>query len=352
MRIGLVYHQFVSTGGMEKYLLGLTRRLLERGHEVTVVTAKTDAVTEALPVKWRQLRGGALRDFSRQAAAVLPELGVERVAGFGRTVAQDVHRAGGGCHALYSRLLPWYKRWRPKNRMELGLERELYTGGRTARFVVNAAPVALQLQAEYGVAAERFTVIHTAVDTAVFHPGEAGPGNERPVFLYAGSNHRRKGLDALLAALAELPEADLWIAGEPLGARYRGMISRLSLGGRVRVLGAVDDMAALYRKADFFVHPTLYDACANTVLQSMASGLPGIISTADGAHEFIEDGGNGWLLRNPRDAGELHAKMKAVLALSASERAAVGAAARARVLPLTWEAHVGKWEAVLGEGWG
>jgi UDP-glucose:(heptosyl)LPS alpha-1,3-glucosyltransferase len=272
-----------------------------------------------------------------------PELGADFVLGFGRTVAQDVHRAGGGCHAVYVRLLAWPKRWSLKNRLELSLERELYTSEKTRHFVVNSAMVGSQLEEVYGVSTEKLSTIHTPVDTAHFHPPPAPTTNNRPVILFVSSNHRRKGLDALLAAFAELRDAELIIAGAPLGARYRSLIRRLSLADRVRALGPVTDLAPIFREADFFVHPTLYDACANAALQAMASGLPSLISIADGASEFITPGKNGFLLRAPADAAALHAQLAAALTLEPEARSKIGSAARARMLPLTWEAHLEAW---------
>lgn len=352
MRLALVYHQCLGVGGLERYLLELARQLGARGHEVTLVTAQTDGAAEALGVpihridlkgvpKWRWQA-----HFAAQAAALA--LPVDYTLGFGRTWRQDAHRAGGGCHAIYSRLLPWWKRWGRKNRLELQLERALYTNGQTPRFVVNATPIAAQLQRAYGVPADRFTVIHTPVDTQRFHPPvQPSPARERPVFLFVSSHHRRKGWPTLRQALAAVPHAEVWIAGRPLRATDRWLIRHAGLSDRVREWGHVDDLAPIYREANWFVHPTRYDACANTVLQALASGVPGIISTADGAHEFIRHGENGWLLQNPTDHTELASLMSHALTVGTEERQRLSAAARATVLPLTWDAHVTRWEELL-----
>ena len=245
-------------------------------------------------------RGLRQWQFAQVAARI--EVSADLTIGFGRTTRHDLHRAGGGCHACYSAHLPWFRRWGMKNRIELALERRLYTSGGTRHFVVNSALVADQLRRVYDVPVERISVVHTAVDSDHFRPPAARPANARPVLLFVSSNHRRKGLDALLAALDRVRNAELWIAGAPLGRRYHRLIRRCALSERVRSLGEVTDIAALYQRADWFVHPTLYDACANTVLQSMASGLPGLISVADGAAEFIHNGTNGFLLTEPNIA--------------------------------------------------
>jgi hypothetical protein len=123
----------------------------------------------------RRSKGSALLrlwQFSRDAASVVPTLGVDRVLGFGHTVRHDVHRAGGGCHAHYSELLPFWKRYGMKNLLALHLERQLYTGGKTAHFVTNSNEVTADLAGRYGVDSGQFTTIHTAVEGAVFRPAE------------------------------------------------------------------------------------------------------------------------------------------------------------------------------------
>ncbi|MFN0127313.1 MAG: glycosyltransferase family 4 protein, partial [Verrucomicrobiales bacterium] len=283
-----------------------------RGHEVRLVTARTDETAERLGLEVTRIglvgvpKWARLWVFARKAAKAHRRAG-EVVLGFGRTWKQDIHRAGGGCHALYSELLPWWRRWGLRNRVELALERRLYRGGETRWYVVNASPVAGQLARRYGAPESRLVVIHTAVDTERFSPGPSdgrtrhdlrAPGGP-PVFLFISSNHRRKGLPGLVKALALVPDAHLWVVGAGLSARDGRLVQRAGVSDRVRAWGEVEDLVPWYREADWFIHPTLYDACANTVLQSMACGLPGLISVADGASEFVRDGENGYLLRDP-----------------------------------------------------
>lgn len=355
----MVYHQMIGRGGLERYVLGLAGALSGRGHEVRLVTARTDEAAEGLGLEVTRIglmgvpKWARLWMFARKVARERARAG-EVVLGFGRTWKQDIHRAGGGCHGLYSELLPWWRRWGLRNRVELGLERRLYRGGETRWYVVNASPVAGQLARRYGVPESRFVVIHTAVDTERFSPGPGGDRTGRglrapggpPVFLFVSSNHRRKGLPTLVNALGSVPNAQLWVVGAGLSGRDRRLVEHVGVSDRVRAWGEVEDLVPFYREADWFVHPTLYDACANTVLQSMACGLPGLISVADGASEFVRDGENAYLLQEPGSPACLEAAMRLALALDPEARGRMARTARATVLPLTWETHVASWEAL------
>lgn len=361
MKIGLVYHQFLHAGGLENYLIEFASRLSAAGHELHIATSRLapDVQKKLAVAQWHMIPRPptpTLRmwHFNQAAQKIIKDLPTDVNIGFGRTTVHDLHRAGGGCHALYSRLLPWWKRYEPKNLLELALERKLYNGGRTRQFIMNSARVAAQIQGIYPGARDKCGVIYTAVDTKVFKPAEhrqshrelvcrsLGTDSSKPVGLFVSLSHRRKGLDNLLQAWTGV-DATLWIAGRQLNKHYLGLIEKLGLAAKVRAIPPTNTLSDLYQAADWFVHPTLYDACANTVLQSMACELPGVISAQDGAVDHIRDGQNGVMLYHPAKIPELRDRINAAFAVPEAERAAMGAQARATMLPLTWDAHVGEW---------
>jgi glycosyltransferase involved in cell wall biosynthesis len=357
VKIGLIYQKFVSSGGLEGYLFQFAKALLDAGHELHVLTGQTDENTDALPVEFSRVplprsKTRALLAFERAVIEHGDELPVDVTFGFGRTTRQNIHRAGAGCHAAYLPLLHPLKRLGFKSRIELALEKDLYTSGRTDHFVVNSSLVREQLIEHYAVPEEKFTVVHTAVDTDRFRPAlddatrvalrkNLGVEDDRPVLLFVSRAHRRKGLPALLEhwpAIHDETGAQLWIAGPDIARFIKALPSNYHAS--ITHQDEVEDIVPLYQAADLFVHPTLYDACANTVLQSMACGLPGLISSSDGACEFVTEGETGWLL------GEPASLPKKIATALAADREAIGGAARHRVEPLTWQAHVTAWEEI------
>lgn len=353
MRIALLYHQFIARGGLEGYLLEFTTQLKNRRHEIHLIGSYIDPAFQQLADQIHRISppplfsGWMLARFAERSAALVPTLPCDVSLGFGRTFKQSIHRAGGGCHRVYSRLLPPHKQRRWKNQLELRLEQKLYQGGETKRFVVNATRISDEIQTEYQVPADRIHVIHTGVDTDHFQPGDKTATRKRlgatdaPILLFVSLDHRRKGLAPLLQAMPFIPDAHLWIVGAPVDRSWQQEIDRLNLTSRVRSFARQSDLRPFYQAADVFVHPTLYDACANTVLQSMASGLPGVISSQDGARDFIRHGENGWLLNDPTSHEEIASHVHAAL------RKPLATQARATALPLTWRAHVDAWMRLI-----
>ena len=345
---------------MEAYLFRFARELLNAGHELHVITSQTDPATEAIGANIHSVQLPrisstlALLKFEREARRCGNQLPVDVTIGFGRTTQHDLHRAGAGCHAAYIPLLNPFKRKGMKCQLELKLERDLYTSGRTRQFIVNSALIREQIMEHYSLSPDTITIIPTAVDTEHFRPAEnddsrqalresLGAKKEPPVLLFAARSHRRKGLATLMAAwpkIHELTGAQLWIAGPGIKRFTKALPNKMH--ETITVFTGLEDILHLYQAANLFVHPTLYDACANTVLQSMACGLPGIISAADGARQFIDDGSNGWLLDKPED--HLSLARLAVEAINHENLYSIGAQARKTVLPLTWEAHLGAWK--------
>jgi len=366
VRLAILYHQLIHAGGLENYLIEFSQRMTAAGHELVYVTSQTTPeVAEKLGGRMVLVGRPAgksafgLWRFSKQGSRVARQQGADAVLGFGRTVVQDVHRAGGGCHAMYSQLMPFWKRFRIKNLLELHLEKRLYSAGLTGHYVTNSNRVTAQLQGCYLTPWERFTTIHTAVDTELYRPAQNRAAHRdwmcrrlqtdpsQPIFLFVSLSHRRKGLDALLAALARTPGATLWIVGKPMNRTYWTKAQGLGVENRIRTLPVTLKLVEIYQAADWFVHPTLYDACANTVLQSMACGLPGIISSQDGAVDHIHDGRNGLMLHRPQEVESVATAMGRALAIPEEDRIRMGDEAAADMRSLTWDRHVREWEQLL-----
>ena len=135
-----------------------------------------------------------------------------------------------------------------------------------------------------------------------------------PLLLAMGRLHDSKAHDISLRALAELPDAYLWIAGVgPLEAKLKAMTEAVGVAGRVRFLGWRTDPSALYRTADVCVFPSRYEPLGNVVIQAWAHGLPVVAAESQGPKALIEDGRDG-LLVPVDDPQALAAGVRQVLA--------------------------------------
>ncbi|MBQ6076429.1 MAG: glycosyltransferase [Lachnospiraceae bacterium] len=159
-----------------------------------------------------------------------------------------------------------------------------------------------------------------------------------PQLLFVGQQDYKKGTRQLLDACGILHGEGfpfrLVMVGEGQDqlalAKQAGA---LGIGDDVIFTGRIADrprLMAIYKKADLFVFPSVYDNAPLVVREAALAGTPSLVVTGSCAAEGMEDGVNGFLCDGtPEDIAR-----KIREALPAAER--VGREAY-RTIPITWE---------------
>lgn len=190
---------------------------------------------------------------------------------------------------------------------------------------------------------EKFVELPMGVEHHRFSPGNAVELAQRygvlgsPVILFVGGlddAHYFKGVDQLLMALVELPQARLVVVGR--GNRleaYRLLAQKLGVSSRVVFADAVSDLALPdhYRIADVVVLPSVArsEAFGMVLLEGMASEKPVVASSLPGVRTVIQPQ---WgRLVPPQDPVQLAGAIREILDHPKQARQ-MGQAGRARVL--------------------
>lgn len=119
---------------------------------------------------------------------------------------------------------------------------------------------------------------------------------DAPLLLAMGRLHENKAFDVLLDALADIPNAYLWLAGEgPKRAELEAQAEKLGIKPRVRFLGWRDDIAALLASCDVFVCPSRHEPLGNVVVEAWAQSKPVVAADSLGPGVLIKQGENGVL---------------------------------------------------------
>jgi len=142
-----------------------------------------------------------------------------------------------------------------------------------------------------GWSADRSFYLPNFADTTA--PSVCLPRPAAPLLLALGRLHPNKGFDVLLNALAQIPQARLWLAGDgDLKSALQNQAAQLGLLDRIDFLGWRTDITALHAAADIFLCPSRHEPLGNVILEAMAAGK-GIVSTANqGALQLLQDGHN------------------------------------------------------------
>ncbi len=118
-----------------------------------------------------------------------------------------------------------------------------------------------------------------------------------PLILALGRLHVVKGFDVLLKAMADIPGAYLWLAGEgPLRGELEAQMRSLGLESRVRFLGWRNDRAALLAACDVCVMPSRHEPFGTVMIEAWAYRKPMIAAAAQGPRALIRNTQNGMLV--------------------------------------------------------
>ena len=148
-------------------------------------------------------------------------------------------------------------------------------------------------------------IVPNIVDTDVFCPARihhpAGD-QQAPHVVIARNLEKIYGIDVGLRALAilrtEHPGLRVSIAGSgPERANLEALASALGLSSAVRFTGQLDvpAMAALYQSADLVLNPVRADNTPNSVLESLACGIPVVTTNVGGVPHLVEHRLTAWL---------------------------------------------------------
>ncbi|MEK6710632.1 MAG: glycosyltransferase family 4 protein [Nitrospinota bacterium] len=370
MKIALVRSAVHRQGGVERYVWLLARELARRGHEVHLLARRCPEPPHP-SVRFRPVPARGLFSFqkvlgfARGVQEILAREAFDIVHSCDRIFSCDIYRAGEGVHREWlevaaRHLSPWraaLRRLDPLHAALCRLERRLMAGGGARRVTAISRRGAEEIRRHFG--REEVPVIYNGVDPEEFTPpreGEReairrrlGVADEAWVVLHVGSGFFRKGLRYLLMGFARLEDrrALLIVSGRGSAGPYRRLAGRLGVADRVRFVGMDPPPAGLYRAADVFVFPPLYEPFGNACLESLASGLPSIFSSMSGGAEIVTQGVDGWVLSDPADPEEIARLIRQ--SREPGRAAAVGRAARALALRFSVEANADATEALYRE---
>jgi len=199
----------------------------------------------------------------------------------------------------------------------------------------------------------RAALIPNGVDPEAFRPraeaDDAGgievPEGSKVVLMVSALISSKRVADGVLAA-ARVPSAFLVVAGDgPERAEVSALCQRL-LPGRHRMLGSLprEEMPALFRRADAFLHMSQDEPFGIVYLEAAASGLPVVAHDSEVPR---------WILGESAlfaDSGDAEAVAGALRRALSDEGRSLGRAARRRVEDgWTWAAQAAKYRDFLRE---
>jgi UDP-glucose:(heptosyl)LPS alpha-1,3-glucosyltransferase len=264
------------------------------------------------------------------------------ILGFGNTLYMNVYQSHGGVHWLSSKRQVYSER----NEIKRAIKRLIIILSlkQWARAWIESAPFRLyprprivaisqmikkDISSFFKVNDADIIVVYNGVDTSRYeqnlcfdHKGplrrKLGIREDDVVFLFVSYELKKKGIETLVEAASRLKLMDhrdfkvVVVGGMPYKALLR-QIKIHDIEDKILFTGPVRSIETYYANADAFVLPTYYDACSLVVIEAMASGLPIITTTSNGASGIINDGKEGYIISHPPRSRDLAKTMQLLL---------------------------------------
>jgi D-inositol-3-phosphate glycosyltransferase len=374
-----------DAGGMNVYVVEVSRRLAERGIAVDVFTRATSSdlppVVEMSPgVTVRHVSAGPFEGLGKD------DLPAQLCAFTAAVLREEAQHEPGHFDVVHSHYwLSGQVGWLARDRWGVPLVHSAHTLAKVKnaalaegdapeplarvigeeqvvaeadRLVANTADEADQLIRWYDADPKRTLVVPPGVDLQRFCPGDQQAARERigvpadaVVLLFVGRIQPLKAPDLLLEAAARMLADDpglrarlqVLVVGAPSGSglaepqRLQELAVQLGVTDVVRFLPPQppERLAEHYRAADVAVVPSHNESFGLVALEAQACGTPVVAAAVGGLHTAVDDGVSGLLVEG-RDPADYAAAIRRVLA----RRELLAAGARRHASRFSWDRTV------------
>jgi glycosyltransferase involved in cell wall biosynthesis len=237
------------------------------------------------------------------------------------------HRKGRSVVTIHDLTFHLYPEWIGADWRDHFLEDTYSAIERADSFLTVSEYIKREMVEHLGIPGNRIVAVHHGVEDRFNDRSEEGErrilhdryGLSDPYVLSVATREPKKNLTGLLTAyriLSErLPDPPLLALAGKKGwetSAVEGEIKSGSISNRIVTLGYVpdDDLPLLYRQAESFLFPSLYEGFGMPLLEAMASGCPVIASRAASIPEVSGDAA---VLVDPLDSEALALAMEEVV---------------------------------------
>lgn len=351
-------------GGVERMIITIMNAMIERGHDVELLTWDCAAAEAFYPmsprIRWHRL------DLGDPAVKATPRQMLERASAVRQLVARSKPQTIVAFQDGPFRALRAYC-------TGLGIpliaaERNAPTRfdhtskGQRRKFIIFnsfrfAQSIVVQCESYRKLYPSFLRKRIVAIPNPVF-PARLSARPDRPDtsgryrLLSVGRLSYQKNYECSIGAFSRIvksfPQWDLTIIGDgELRGALESMIASASLSGRVTLPGTVADPSEHYAAAHLFYLSSRWEGFPNALAEAQAHGLPAVgFAECAGVNELILDGQNGNLAKGNGDSESL-ANAFSALMTDNELRLQMGSMSRRTITSFTPEQIMDRWENIF-----
>ncbi len=370
-KIAVVIPKYGLVGGGEKFAAELTECIARRktSYEIHVLANRWSAQSPL--IRFHKIpiinfpKYLTTVSFAWFAEQKIKKIGFDLIHSHERIFSADIV----SLHSIPHRL--WIQDVRRKRMLSLfdhatiWVERRMVSNNKT--IFLSVSNIAREsVIAEYPFVSSQVETLHPGVDMTAFNRHDRNQCRQKiraqfgfhesdTVLLFVSMNFELKGLDQLIAAMAEIKKLlpliplKLLVVGKGDIVKYRRIAQYAALDENICFAGVIrEKMEEIYLSADIFAMLSSFDTFGMTVLEAMAASLPVIISNQVGAKDMIQDGGNGYIVDRD-NIGAIREKI--LILLDQKKRTIMGLKSHEIAQNNTWDAMaskvIGMYEKIL-----
>ncbi|HEY2567571.1 MAG TPA: glycosyltransferase family 4 protein [Candidatus Aquirickettsiella sp.] len=293
MKVAIMHTHLRFKGGMETYLRDIILGFSKAGDELTLCVCKINTdilkslptlIVSKFPYKFLPR---SFKKFAFYLACDRENLMCNHnlVISLVNTTRQDILICG-GVHKAYLLTKKSYRFL--NNYLEIYFEKRAFE--RTPLIIAHSQRIKDEIIQHYPGVASKIKVLYPPVSNSYFNykttlqkhelRKKLGFSDKTTIVLFVSTNHARKGFYPLVDAFKGLRDDFLCLI---LGEK-----PTIVLSDNMRWLGFVEHIRDYYCIADVTILPSAYEAFGITVIESLESGTPVIVSSEVGASELLE----------------------------------------------------------------
>lgn len=298
MKIMVEIIQHLKPGGIEKLVIDI---MLLQDSDIRVYIVALEGEKSACLAHWPALKRYQERLVFLEKKPGFKLSTVRRLRKVLRKLEADVihtHHIGPllyGCMAILKstniqHIHTEHDAWHLLDHKQLQMTKLMLRLGRIT-LVADASTVGAQLSGMLGCNIDPITILN-GIDTEKFLPSlNHKPYKNNARVFKIGCAARlvtEKSLDVLIQAIADIPNAELYIAGDgPEKHNLVNLVQELDLSTKVKFIGYTDDMVGFYHQLDLFVLTSSNEGLPLSILEAQSCNVPVVCSDVGGVHEGV-----------------------------------------------------------------
>lgn len=334
MLIAFCIEKYFPFGGLQRDFLRIASAIHKRGHAVRVYTREWQGeVPEGFEIIKVQTSAwtnhGKGKEFCNFVISHVKTHPVDRLVGFNRMPGLDFYFAGDVCFAEKVTNRSFFYRVSNRCRHYLNYEKAVFERGNKCKILLLVSSHKKSFQNFYGTESERFYVLPPGIDKDRGYSEQYtnirqkfrldyGIASDDVLLLQVCSNFELKGVDRSIRALSSLScnsrkKVKLFVVGDDCNEKMVKLAQKLSVEKNVRFLGGRKDVLNFMVGADLMLHPARREAAGIVILESIASGLPIVVSAVCGYAPYVEKANSGVILEEPFDQDEYNQTVRSLV---------------------------------------